>query len=328
MAEPDTALLIDSYTAMCRIRAFEEEAVRLFRNGELPGFIHPSVGQEAVPVGVCHHLDRDDMITSTHRGHGHLIAKGAPLAGMFGELMGLEGGLCRGRGGSMHIMDATVGILGANGIVGGGLPIAVGAGLASQQRGLDRVVVSFFGDGSVNTGSFHEALNLAAVWRLPVIFVCENNQYAESTAFESVLPTADLGPRAASYGMPGEVIDGNDLLDVLRAAGDAVRRARAGDGPTLIQADTYRWYGHHTGDVAPYRDPEELESWKARDPIARLAALIARRGPVARRRLAGLEEAVSQEIREAVEVARGYPPPDPATVTRDVYAREARGVLA
>jgi pyruvate dehydrogenase E1 component alpha subunit len=277
------------------------------------------VGQEAVPVGVCAQLSPEDVITSTHRGHGHLIAKGGDVAGMFAELFGKDSGLCRGRGGSMHIMERGVGILGANGIVGGGVPIAVGAALAFQLQGVDRVAVAFFGDGAVNIGSFHEALNLAGLWKLPIVFVCENNQYAESTRLSDSLPIDDLRARAASYGFDGVVVDGNDLAAMLDAAGDAVGRARAGGGPTLIQADTYRWYGHHTGDVAPYRTLEEVDAWKARDPLAATRTTLIESGFEAA--CDDVDRLIEQLIETAVERAKAADDPSPNTVMDFVYAR-------
>jgi len=315
---------LEAYRRMERVRRFETKAVELFRAGELPGFIHPSVGQEATSVGMTFDLGPDDSITSTHRGHGHVISKGAALDRMFAELYGKETGFCRGRGGSMHIIDPAHGILGANGIVGAGIPIAVGAALASSLDGTDRVTVCFFGDGAVNTGAFHEALNMAGLWRLPVVFVCENNQYAESTAFRDVIPTADLRPRAASYGMPGEVIDGNDISVCLATAGAAVARAREGEGPTLVQADTYRWYGHHTGDVAPYRTAEELAEWKGRDPIERLTRALTDAGE-APEALEAVGAEIDAEIEEAVAFARRSPDPAPDTVLESVYSAPAGG---
>lgn len=316
----DLQTLVTCYERMYRIRRFEERSVELFRAGELPGFIHPSVGQEAVPVGMTFHLTAADMITSTHRGHGHILAKGASVRGMYAELYAKETGLCRGRGGSMHIIDSSVGVLGANGIVGGGIPVAVGAALAAQHAGDDRVTVCFFGDGAVNIGSFHEALNLAAVWSLPVVFVCENNQYAESTRFLDNMAIPDLRPRAAGYGMPGVVVDGNDVEACLEVGEVAVRRARDGDGPTLVQADTYRWYGHHMGDIAPYRASEEVTTWKARDPLAAVRIKIERGGPLRRQRLAKVEAAVDDEIEDAITFARSSPDADPAHVLDHIYA--------
>lgn len=310
--------LLHYYEQMLTIRQFEERAIDEFKAGSLPGFIHASVGQEAVPVGVCAHLATEDAITSTHRGHGHLIAKGGDLRGMFAELYGKETGLCRGRGGSMHIMQRSVGILGANGIVGGGIPIAVGAALAFQLQATSQVVVSFFGDGAVNIGSFHEALNLAGLWRLPIVFVCENNQYAESTPLEQSLPIPNLEARARSYGFEGIVVDGNDLEQMLDTAGTAIARARDGGGPTLIQADTYRWYGHHTGDVAPYRTAEEVQAWKAKDPVARARAALVDAGLEGE--CASVEQRIAAVIDDAVAFAQASPDPDPAGVLDYVLA--------
>lgn len=317
---------LDEWLAIFRrmqlVRQFEELSVRLFRAGELPGFVHPSVGQEAVAVGMTHGLTDADMLTSTHRGHGHVLAKGLDPVGVLAELYGRETGTCRGRGGSMHVMDLDRGVLGANGIVGGGIPIAVGAALAIQIDGDDRVVVSFFGDGAVNTGSFHEALNLAGLWRLPIVFVCENNQYAESTAFKDSIPTADLLPRAAAYGMVGRVVDGNDVAACVATASEAFALARSGGGPTLIQADTYRWYGHHTGDTAPYRTDEELAMWKQRDPIARLRAALLDHG-VEASALGGIDEEVAEQLRRAEDAARSAPDPDPAELRQGVLSEVA-----
>jgi TPP-dependent pyruvate/acetoin dehydrogenase alpha subunit len=322
----EPATLLDLYERMFAIRQFEERSIAEFKAGTLPGFIHASVGQEAIPVGVCGHLRADDAITSTHRGHGHLIAKGCDIHGMFAELYGKETGLCRGRGGSMHIMDRAVGILGANGIVGGGIPIAAGAGLAFQLQGSDQVVVAFFGDGAVNIGSFHEALNLAGLWQLPVIFVCENNQYAESTPLAQSLPIPTLEARARSYGFDGVVVDGNSLDEVHAAAGAAIALARAGGGPTLIQADTYRWYGHHTGDVAPYRTDDEVKKWKARDPLARVRAQLDDAGLGGER--TECERHVVETIDDAVAAALAAPDPDPDSVLEYVFANEAIGGVA
>ena len=289
---------------MYRIRKFELEAVELFRAGSLPGFLHPSVGQEAVATGFTLELAESDGITSTHRGHGHVIGKGASLQGMFAELYGFESGLCGGLGGSMHIMDRSKGILGANGIVGAGIPIACGAALAMQQENEAGVVVSFFGDGAVNTGAFHEGVNLAAIWQLPVVFVCENNMYAESTPFSSVLPTADLMPRASSYGIPGSVIDGNDMGACIGAARHAIDRARTGNGPSLIQADTYRWFGHHTGATGPYREDAEVEEWKKnRDPIKAFEAELTREELATRDEMESLVLNIAKEVEEAAESA-------------------------
>lgn len=324
-AEPDAHRLAECYERMYRIRHFEERSVELFRAGELPGFVHPSVGQEAVAVGMTYGLTRTDMITSTHRGHGHIIAKGGSLPGMWAELYAKETGLCKGRGGSMHIIDASVGVLGANGIVGGGIPIATGAALGAQLSADGRIAMSFFGDGAVNIGSFHEALNLAAIWKLPAVFVCENNQYAESTRFQDNVAIPDLLPRAAGFGMPGAVVDGNDIEAVLAVAQVAIERARNGGGPTLIQADTYRWYGHHMGDVAPYRTEEEVLAWKARDPLTRAEELLSQHGPLARKRIAEARDRVDREMTQAIQFARDSATPDPEHVTDYIYAATSDG---
>lgn len=310
------------YRMMQQIRRFEEKAVDLFQAGELPGFIHPSVGQEAVATGMTHELRKNDLITSTHRGHGHVIGKGASLDRMFAELYGKETGYCRGRGGSMHIMDKESGILGANGIVGGGIPMATGAALGFKIDEKDSVVVCFFGDGGVNTGSFHEALNLAGLWKLPVIYVCENNQYAESTPFEESIPIPDLEARGASYGIPTQVIDGNDIISCLEVMDDALSRARSGNGATLIQADTYRWYGHHTGDTAPYRTEEELASWKERDPIARLEEKLVDEGTLSPADIEEILANIDEEIEAAVAFARSSPDPRPTEVLQNVFVED------
>lgn len=303
----DRTTALDLYTRMVRIRQFEEKAARLYEQGLLPGFLHSSVGQEAVAVGVCGALRKDDYITSTHRGHGHIIAKGAGLDRMFAELYGRETGFNRGLGGSMHIMDFELGVLGANGIVGAGIPIAAGAGLSIQLRGTDQVAVAFFGDGAINTGAFHEGINLAAIWDLPCVFVCENNLYAESTPQEYVLRIPALTERARGYGIPGELVDGNDLVAVYDAARRAVERARAGKGPTLLECRTYRWYGHYIGDPAVYRPQEEVEYWKARDPIPRFEAWMKEHVGFDDADREAVWQAVAAEVEAAVKFAEESP---------------------
>lgn len=295
---------------MVLIREFEELAVELFRDGQLPGFVHPSVGQEAVAAAFTYDLSDRDYLLSTHRGHGHLLAKGVDIRAMVAELYGRTDGSCVGLGGSMHVAEPSRGILGANGIVGAGIPISCGAGLAQQLDGAGGVVVCFFGDGAVNIGAFHEGLNLAALWSLPIVFVCENNQYAESTAFSSVLPTEDLRPRAASYGMPGVVVDGNDVQACLDVARSAIDRARQGHGPSLVQADTYRWYGHHTGDVAPYRPKEEVQQWKQeRDPISRIEARLTELGLADAAGLQEIRGECRRRLEAIVEQVKATPEP-------------------
>ena len=247
---------------MVRIRRFEERAIQLFMAQEMPGFLHSYLGQEAVAAGVCETLEQDDSITSTHRGHGHVIAKGLQLDRMMAELFGKRTGYCKGKGGSMHIADFSCGVLGANGIVGGGIAIATGAALASKLRGTKRVAVAFFGDGATNQGSFHEAANMAAIWQLPVVLVCENNLYAVSTHQARHTRLTDLSERAKAYGFPGRTVDGNDPVAVYEAASEAVQRARRGEGPTLLECKTYKWMGHYIGDPGTYRTRKKSSSGK------------------------------------------------------------------
>ena len=312
--------LVAMLERMWRIRAFEERSIELFQAGELPGFLHAQIGQEAVCVGTCFALRDDDTITSTHRGHGDIIAKGARLDRMFAELYAKETGYCRGKGGSMHIFDASLGILGANGIVGAGLPIATGAGLAFQMQGLDRVSVSFFGDGASNEGAFHEALNMASVWRLPVVFVCANNEYAESTPRRTHQAVEDIAARAGAYAMPGVVVDGMDVIAVHEVVAEAVARARRGEGPTLVEAKTYRYFGHYVGDPGLYRSKEEVEAAMERDPINSLEAKLAAAGVLAADEARALEARVRADVEAAVEFGRSSPEPADAAAFEDVYA--------
>ncbi len=288
--------------------------------------MHLSIGQEATAVGVCMPLSDADWITSTHRGHGHCIAKGAGLTPMFAEFLGREGGYCRGRGGSMHIADPARGNLGANGIVGGGLPIAVGAALSAKKQRTGAVAVAFFGDGANNGGAFHEALNLASIWKLPVVFVCENNQYAMSMAIARATAVANVADRASAYAMPGVIVDGNDFAAVAEASFAATERARAGEGPTLIEAKTYRTRGHSRSDRNRYRSREEIEGWKARDPIARFEAEIVALGFASDARLAEIDAEVEKEMAEAVAAASASPWPAVADIARDVTSPEGARV--
>jgi acetoin:2,6-dichlorophenolindophenol oxidoreductase subunit alpha len=315
-------VLRDLHERMVRIRVFETEAGRLMEAGQLPGFLHLYVGQEAVAAGVMAALTDADQITSTHRGHGHAVAKGADLRRMFAELFGRADGYCRGRGGSMHINDLSVGMLGANGIVGAGLPIAVGAAFAARYRGDGSVAATFFGDGASNIGAFHEAANMAAVMRLPVLFVCENNGYAEFTSAARHMVPDDVADRAPAYGMPAEVVDGMDAVAVHLAALAAVRRAREGGGPTLVEAKTYRFYDHQgvKGLRIPYRSPEEVEAWKARDPIALLEARALAGEDLTREEIDGVWERTRKTVAEAIATAEAAPLPDPADLLSGVYA--------
>ena len=301
---------------MSLIRAFEEKALALFEADKLRGSVHLCIGQEAIPAAVCAMLNPDDYIASTHRGHGHCLAKGADPGRAMAELMGKATGYCKGRGGSMHIADIEAGNLGANAIVAGGVPIAVGAALAAKMQNNNRVAVSFFGDSATNEGVFHEALNLAAVWKLPVVFVCENNGYGISVPQWQSTAVKDLSVRAVSYDMPGVTVDGNDAAAVAEAAKAAIDRARAGGGPTLIECKTYRWMGHWTGDPTPYRTREEVDEWKAKCPIKRLRAALEPENAAA---LDRIEAETAAAIEQAAEFALNSPEPDPARVLDDVF---------
>lgn len=311
--------LIDWLYRMHLIRAFEETVEQLYAAGKMHGTMHLSIGQEAVAVGAIAALRPDDYITSTHRGHGHAIAKGQDLRAMLAELLGKETGICRGRGGSMHLADLERGNLGANGIVAGGIPIAVGAGLSIRLQGQDRVVLCFFGDGAANHGNFHEGLNMAAIWRLPVIFLCENNQYAMSMPIRRAMAVARVADRAAAYGIPGETVDGMDVVAVYRAVRAAVARARRGEGPTLIEAVTYRYKGHSKSDRQVYRTKEEVQAWMARDPIARLRDQLIAQGWLTEAEAADLEARARAAVAEALAAAEGDPEPSVAQLTEGVY---------
>ena len=310
----------DLHRRMVRIRLFEEGAGKLMEAGRLPGFLHLYVGQEAVAAGVMATLRADDVITSTHRGHGHAVAKGADLRYMYAELFGKQTGYCKGRGGSMHINDLSIGMLGANGIVGGGIPHALGAALAASYRGQDSVAVPFFGDGAANIGVFHESANLAAVMQLPVVFVCENNGYAEFTPQDRHMLLKDVADRAAAYGMPGEVVDGMDAVAVYLAAKRLVDRARAGEGPAMLEAKTYRFYDHQgiKGLRIPYRTQEEIDTWKQRDAIVSIEQRMAAAGMTAGE-LEQVWSGTREEIAAAIKFAEESPDPDPAHLLDDVY---------
>jgi len=315
------------YETMNKIRCFELKAQSLFEQNKLRGSVHLYAGEEAVAAAVCSLLRDEDYITSTHRGHGHCIAKGAQLDKAMAELMGKATGYCKGRSGSMHIADFEKGNLGANAIVGGGIPIAVGAALAAKLRGSDQVAVSFFGDGASNEGTFHESLNLAGVWKLPVIFVCENNGFGISVPTWQSTSVKDIGVRGSAYDMPGVTVDGNDVYAVYEAAEAAVDRAKKGEGPTLIECKTYRHLGHWTGDPQPYRTREEVEDWKQnRDPIAMFRARILEEGGIAAKKLDAIEKAAVKEADEAAEFAINSPEPDPANVLDDVFFVEEAAI--
>jgi acetoin:2,6-dichlorophenolindophenol oxidoreductase subunit alpha len=306
--------------AMWRIRRFEEAVDDLFARGLMHGTMHLSIGQEASATGTCFALRDDDAITSTHRGHGHCIAKGADLERMMAELLAKETGYCRGRGGSMHIADAATGNLGANGIVAGGIPIAAGAGLAYQLQGIDRVVVSFFGDGATNEGAFHEGVNLASIWKLPVVFVCENNKYGMSFSTEKSMAVESVAERATAYGIPGVTVDGNDVEAVHEAVTAAADRARNGDGPTLVEALTYRWKGHSKSDKNLYRTREEIAEWRDKDPIGRFESLVVDRGVLDAAAVEEVRNSATNDIRDAARRANAAPDADPADLLDAVYA--------
>jgi pyruvate dehydrogenase E1 component alpha subunit len=315
----DKPMLLEIYRKMVAVRVFEETAADLFLKGQLPGFLHSYIGEEAVASGVCAHLTPQDMITSTHRGHGHAVAKGARLDMMMAELFAKKTGYCHGKGGSMHIADLDLGILGANGIVGAGVPIATGAGLALKLKGSDRVTVAFFGDGGSNTGAFHEGVNMAAVWNLPVVFVCENNQYAESTPRDVHQRIKDVAQRAMAYDIPGVVADGMDVFDVYQKTGEAIDRARTGGGPTLVEAKTYRFMGHYVGDPQTYRSKDEVEQWKKRDPIAMFRKRVVEEGKITAADLDAIDAAIAKEMEQAVEFARQSPEPDIESALQDIF---------
>jgi acetoin:2,6-dichlorophenolindophenol oxidoreductase subunit alpha len=305
--------------SLLAIRLFEEAVDGLFARGLMHGTMHLSIGQEAVATGVCAALKRSDFITSTHRGHSHCIAKGADLTRMMAELLAKQTGYCRGRGGSMHIADVETGNLGANGIVAGGIPIAAGAALAQKMKGLDNVVVSFFGDGATNEGAFHEAMNLASVWDLPVIFVCENNKYGMSNSTEKSMNIENISERAAAYGMPGVTVDGNDVDEVYAATAIAVERARKGEGPTLIECLTYRHKGHSKSDKNLYRTKEEIDEWKTKDPIGRFETKLIEKGVLTEKDVEEITERVRNDVRTAIQDASNAPDSDPAELLSSVY---------
>ena len=307
---------------MQTIRRFEERASDDFHAGHIYGVVHCYIGEEAIAVGVCAALNRDDQIISTHRGHGHCIAKGADLDRMMAELYGREAGYCKGKGGSMHIADFGIGMLGANGIVAGGIPIVTGAGLAAQLEGKGRVAVSFFGDGASNAGPFHESLNIAAVWKLPMIYVCENNQWSAETPAASTLALPDVAARAAGYGIPGVIVDGNDVLAVHEAAVAAVARARAGEGPTLIECKSYRWRKHtERHEQGDRRPPDEIEAWKAKDPIKRMVEYLkSQQGQLTEEEFQAMDREILARIEKSVVFAKASPFPVPEKALEDVFA--------
>ncbi len=316
----DSAVLAGLYRTLVLIRDFEEKVRELRQSGVMQGSVHLYVGQEAVATGVCARLNTDDYVASTHRGHGHCIAKGVDVARMMAELYGRATGTNRGKGGSMHIADTSVGMLGATGVVGSGMPLALGAALAAKQRHSQQVAVAFFGDGAMGQGVVYECLNMAAIWRLPMLFVCENNRYAESTPVEYSISTPELTERVRPFQVATECVDGQDVFAVYAAAGEAVDRARRGEGPTFLECQTYRYYGHFFGDdPLRYRSKDEEEYYRARDCIQRFELAVAGAGLMAPNELEAIRSGVSARLDDAVRFAESSPWPDVAELTTDVY---------
>jgi pyruvate dehydrogenase E1 component alpha subunit len=311
--------LLEMYRKMHLIRHFETNTKTLFAAGKIPGFVHLYSGEEGVAVGVCSAIRKDDVIGSTHRGHGHCIAKGGDVRYMMAELYGKETGYCKGKGGSMHIADFELGILGACGIVGGSIPLATGAALDFRNRGSDRVAVAFFGDGATNQGSFHESVNLAAIWDLPIIYVCENNRYAETTPVKNVMRVETVADRAVAYGIPGVTVDGNDVLAVHEATVTAAEKARKGKGPTLLECLTCRHHGHYEGDSMTYRTQKNVEECKKRCPIRRLGDFMVEEGFATEEDLQNVEKDVEREMKTAIEFAEKSPFPKPEDALTDVF---------
>lgn len=317
----DSELEKNLYKMMLLIRRFEEKLLEVFAYGKLAGsMFHVCIGEEAVPAGVCSVLDNQDYITSTHRGHGHFIAKGGDLKKMMAELYGKAAGYCKGKGGSMHIADIGLGHLGANGIVGGGFALAAGAAYASALRGNRRATVCFFGDGATNEGLFHESLNMAGLWKLPIVYVCENNMYALSTPYKKAFATETIAQRAASYNMPGILVDGMDVLAVREAAKEAVERAKRGDGPTLLECRTYRFFGHSRGDPSIYRTKDEEAQWKAMCPVATFARKLIRDGILTDEEIRAMESDIADRLTEACDFAEKSPYPAIESMFEDIYA--------
>jgi pyruvate dehydrogenase E1 component alpha subunit len=311
--------LLAMYETMVKIRLFETKVSELFAAGKLPGFIHLYIGEEAVATGICSQLKAQDYITSTHRGHGHLLAKGGDMDKMMAELYGKRTGYCKGKGGSMHIADVDLGILGANGIVGGGPPIASGAAFGIKYQGGDGVVACFFGDAASNQGTFHEGLNLASVWKLPVVFVCENNGYGISVSQARHQNISDVADRANAYDIPGVVVDGNDVMAVYEAASEAIKRARAGKGPSLIECKTYRWRGHFEGDPTPYRPKSEVDAWMKKDPILRYEKTLKEMGVLTDAKIDAIKKEIGDKVDATVKFSEDSDWPALAEIMDDVY---------
>ncbi len=313
-------LMLEMYRRMVRIREFELTAIDLFKRGQVKGAVHPYIGQEASGVGVCMALEKEDLIAGTHRSHGHNLAKGADPKRMLAEILGKDTGYCRGRGGSMHIAAFDTGSLGALAVVGSGIPIAVGAALGFKMKGQKRVVVPFTGDAGVNTGNWHESLNMASIWDLPVVFVLENNQYGVSTNIRDTVNIDDLSIRAKSYGIPGIRVDGFDVVAVYQEAVKAVERARQGEGPTLLVTEAYRIEGHYAGEPEVYRDKKEVQEYRKKDPIPRFRKHLVEKTGVNQDELDRIDSEIQQEMKEAVRFAQDSPQPDPGTWMDYIYA--------
>jgi len=311
MARLSNEVMIEMLKKLIEIRRFEEKAIQLYKTGKIWGYLHPCIGQEAIPVGACHAIERKDYIISNHRGHGHCIARGADMGKMMAELFGKSTGYCKGRSGSMHITDMELGILGENGIVGGGIPISVGAGLSCKMDGKGSVVVCFFGDGAANNGVFHESLNMSAIFKLPVIYICENNMYAISMRSVDSVACKDVGKRSCAYGIPGHIIDGSDPIEVYKTVKKAAGHARDGRGPSLIEAKTYRFYGHHPNDPAEYRGKEEVEYYiSEKDPVANFKSRLLDGKIITEEEIERIESGVDKKIKYAVAFASESPEPE------------------
>jgi pyruvate dehydrogenase E1 component alpha subunit len=318
---PDNNELVGLYRTMLTIRRFEERVSLEYARGNALGYVHLYIGEEAVASGVCNNLRKDDRIVSSHRGHGHSIAKGADIRRMMAEVFGKKTGYCKGKGGSMHIADFSIGMLGANGIVGAGLPIAVGAGLAAQLEKKDRVAVVFFGDGATQEGEFHEAMSLASVWKVPLVFICENNLYASGTPARFALPVQDIYKQAESYNMPGLMVDGNDVVAVNEAAAELIARTRQGGGPALLECKTYRWHEHFESTVFPdMRPKEEREEWMKKCPVAAMERRLLKEGVLSDKEMKDIDDEILARIEEAVKFAVESPFPDPEDALEDVYS--------
>jgi pyruvate dehydrogenase E1 component alpha subunit len=314
--------VLKMYETMLTIRRFEETAAQMAREGIIYGSFHTYVGEEAIATAVAAHLRKGDAVASTHRGNGHFIAWGADLKRMFAECLGKGNGYCKGKGGKMHLAMTEPGLISANGIVGAGLPLGTGFGLHLKMRNSDNVAISYFGDGAANQGAFHECVNMASVWKLPVVYICENNQYAISTSVNESLSAEHVADRGVGYGIPGVLVDGNDVFAVYEVVGEAIKRARAGEGPTLVECLTYRLRGHHEGDIQNYRTEEEVEEWKKKDPILRVKKALLENLGATEEELKAIEEKVEKEVQEAAEYAKNSPWPEPETLMEDIYAKE------